>query len=218
MMWCFAFSGGGRAADSSSLPDLDIEYTEAKMMLDTTAQENAAMREQLRIAQEQIKSLTESLAIANAEGEVFKRETGELKLRMEALGLDAASPDRAKLEQRLLKAVSDLKIVQAEKEKLADQLVRLAEAVMRFLKTADSSDGDARMAIETEMRSTSEALGAMAGGAQQKVANAQQQPATLTDGKVISVKEELALVVANLGREQGVKIGMPFQIWRGEER
>ena len=42
--------------------------------------------------------------------------------------------------------------------------------------------------------------------------------AALTDGKVISVTEEFALVVANLGREHGVKLGMPFQIWRGEER
>ena len=32
------------------------------------------------------------------------------------------------------------------------------------------------------------------------------------------MKEELALVVANLGRAQGAKIGMPFQVWRGERQ
>src|SRR5947209_514656 len=71
---CLALSAAV-AGENGSLPDLDIEYTEAKMMLDTTAQENAALHAQLRMAQEQVKSLTESLAIANAEGEVFKRET-----------------------------------------------------------------------------------------------------------------------------------------------
>ena len=32
----------------------------------------------------------------------------------------------------------------------------------------------------------------------------------------ISVKEELALVVVNLGSRQGVKVGMPFQVIRGD--
>ena len=41
-------------------------------------------------------------------------------------------------------------------------------------------------------------------------------PATLTDAKVISIKEELALVVANVGRRQGVKVGMPFKVVRGD--
>ena len=203
------------AGSNSSLSDLDIEFTEAQVTLETVTQENALLRQQLKLAQSQVASLTESMAIANSEAEVFKRQTGELKLRMEALGLDAASPDKAKLEQRLLKAVSDLKIVETEKNKLADQLVRLSEAVVRYLRNASSIDGDARMAVEAEMRAASEALG-MPTNSQALVAA--PVPATLTDGMVISVKEEYALVVANVGREQGVKIGMPFQVWRGDER
>ena len=219
LIWFSALTGGGKAADTdSSLQDLDVEYTEAKVALQMAGDENDSLRAQLKLVQEQVKSLTESLAIANSESEVFKRETTDLKLRMEALGLDAASPDKAKLEQRLLKAVSDLKIVQGEKDKLADQLVRLAEVVVRFLKKASTNDGDARMALEIEMRSTSDALGMPSSNSPQKVAEAQAQPATLTDGMIISVKEEYALVVANLGREQGVKMGMPFQVWRGDER
>jgi hypothetical protein len=213
---CFA-AGEAVAGENSSLPDLDIEFTEAKVTLETVAEENQNLRAQLKLAQQQVKSLTESLAIANSEGEVFKRETSDLKLRSEALGLDAANPDKSKLEQRLLKAVSDLKIVQNEKDKLADQLVRLTEAVLRFLKKAESIDGDARMALETEMRATSEALG-VPGGSAKQLAEAQPVAATLTDGMVISMKEELALVIANIGREHGVKTGMPFQVWHGTDR
>ncbi len=194
----------------SSLSTLDIEFSEAKMTLQTMNAANAALSEKLKLSQEQVKSLTESLAISNSEAEVFKRESGELKLRMEALGLDAG--DKAKLEQRLLKAVSDLKIVQDEKDKLADQLLRMSEAMLRFLKTAVSTDAQARMAVETEMRATNEALGLPSAQA----VDAQAIPATLTDGMVITVKEEFALVVANLGSKQGVKIGMPFQVWRGD--
>ena len=38
---------------------------------------------------------------------------------MEALGVDAVSKDQAKLEQRLLNAVSDLQLMKKEKEATA---------------------------------------------------------------------------------------------------
>jgi len=199
------------AGERSSLTDTDIENTEAKVALESSVRENATLRQQAALAQQQVAALTESLALANSESEVFKRETGDLKLRLEALGLDAASPDKALLEQRLLKAVSDLKIVQDQKDKLSEQLIRIDEAVLRYLKNASSVDGDARMALETEIRSSTELLG-VAGAAQP--AESGDPAGTLTDARVISVKDELALVVANLGRQQGVKIGMPFQVWR----
>jgi hypothetical protein len=191
---------GALAGQKSSLTDLDIEYTEAKVALDGSQRENAALRQQVALVRQQVAALTDSLALANSESEVFKREASDLKLRLEALGLDAASPDKALLEQRLLKAVSDLKILQDQKQKLSDQLIRIDEAVLRYVKSASSIDGDARMALETEMRSSTALLGGDA-------------PGSLTDARVISVKDELALVVANLGRDQGARIGMPFQVW-----
>jgi hypothetical protein len=199
------------AADKSSLTDSDMETTEAKLALDSSERENAALRQQVALARQQVAAVTDSLVLANSESEVFKRETSDLKLRLEALGLDAASPDKALLEQRLLKAVSDLKIVEDQKEKLSDQLIRINEAILRYVKTASSVDGDARMGLETEMRSSTQLLG-IAGGVQ-PAANT-DTAGSLTDARVISVKDELALVVANLGRRQGVKIGMPFQVWR----
>jgi hypothetical protein len=206
------------AGDKTSLTDLDMEYTEAKLALDSSERENTALRQQLvyarqqlGLARQQMAALTDSLVLANSESEVFKRETSDLKLRLEALGLDSASPDKALLEQRLLKAVSDLKIIQDQKEKLSDQLTRMMEAVLRYVKNASSVDGDARMGLETEMRSSTELLGLA--GPQQAAASA-DAGGSLTDARVISVKDELALVVANLGRRQGAKIGMPFQVWR----
>ena len=37
------------------------------------------------------------------------------------------------------------------------------------------------------------------------------------DGSVISVKEEWSFVVGNFGDKQGVKIGMPLRVKRGDE-
>jgi hypothetical protein len=206
------------AGDKSSLTDLDMEYTEAKVALDGSERENTVLRQQLVFARQQLglvhqqmAALTDSLVLANSESEVFKRETSDLKLRLEALGLDSASPDKALLEQRLLKAVSDLKIVQDQKDKLSDQITRMMESILRYVKGASSVDGDARMALETEMRSATELLGL---SGPQQAATTADFTGSLTDARVISVKDELALVVANLGRRQGAKIGMPFQVWR----
>jgi hypothetical protein len=201
------------AADKSSLTDLDMEYTEAKVALDSSERANAVLRQQLALARQQLAGITDSLVLANSESEVFKRETSDLKLRLEALGLDSASPDKALLEQRLLKAVSDLKIVEDQKDKLCDQLVRINEAILRYVKNASSVDGDARMALETEMRSSTQLLG-IAGSLQPAAPSVANAAGSLTDARVISVKDELALIVANLGRRQGVRLGMPFQLLR----
>lgn len=201
------------AADPKDHGNLDIEFSEAKLTLDAVTQENQALRRQVEEARASLRTVTESLAISNGEAEVFRRQCGELKMRLEALGLDAGG-DKGKLEQRLLKAVSDLRVVQAEKDKLAEQLVRLSETVVRFVKSAVTTNADARMEVEQQMRATSEALGVKP----QQAVEAAPVPATLTDGMVISVKEEYALVVANLGSRQGVRMGMPFQVWRGDDR
>jgi len=217
-MVLLALAMGPAPAGGGSFSDLDIEFTEAKVTLQTVTAENTLLKQQLSEAQDAVKSLTDSLAVANSEAEVFRRESAELKLRMEALGVDGLSADKGKLEQRLLKAVRDLQIVQAEKDKLADELVQLSEAVLRFTKSATSEDADARLALEARMRSVAEALGIPGndtggpGGG-----NAASVPADLMNGMVISIKDELSLVVANIGSRHGVKVGMPLRVIRGED-
>jgi hypothetical protein len=38
------------------------------------------------------------------------------------------------------------------------------------------------------------------------------------DGSVISVKDEWSFVVGNIGEKQGVKIGMPMRVMRGDRK
>ncbi|HET9800233.1 MAG TPA: hypothetical protein VFP82_00970, partial [Chthoniobacterales bacterium] len=95
--------------------------------------QNEELRKQLSIQQKSLKTLTASLAESNAEAEVFRRKFADLESRMEALGLASASKDRAKLEQRLLAAVSDLRLAQKERDELRDQLLGLNEALLRYL-------------------------------------------------------------------------------------
>jgi hypothetical protein len=132
-------SAGGLAAQGNS------SLSESNM---------SEVRKQLEVQRESVKTLTESLAESNAEAELFRRKYSDLQLRMEALGLDAANKDRAKLEQRLLAAVSDLQLAQKEREQYRDQMLRLSEVMMQLLKSSTGGDAKARMELEAQLRST----------------------------------------------------------------
>ncbi len=172
--------------------------------------QNEELRRQLSLQQESVRTLTDSLAQSNAEAELFRRKFADLQLRMEALGLASADKDRAKLEQRLLNAVSDLKLFEKEREQYRDQMLRLGETVLRFLKTAESSDAQARMDLEAQLRSINDLIAKSDGE------GTEAQP-SLMDGSVISVKEEWSLVVGNIGEQQGVKMGMPLRVMRDDK-
>jgi hypothetical protein len=172
--------------------------------------QNEELRRQLSLQQESVKTLTDSLAESNAEAEVFRRKYSDLQLRMEALGLDSASKDRAKLEQRLLAAVSDLQLAQKERDGYRDQMLRLTESMLHLLKTSTGGDAQARAEVEAQLRATNELV------AKSSESGSPSEQPSLMDGSVISVKDEWSLVVGNVGEKQGVKIGMPLRVLRGD--
>jgi hypothetical protein len=186
-----------------------MENAETKVSAAALLSQNEELRAQLSLARASVRTLTDSLAESNAEAKRFRRKFTDLQLRMEALGLESASKDRAKLEQRLLSAVSDLHLLENEHEQYRDQMLRLSEAILYLLKTSTGGDAQARMEVEAQLRSSSQ----LVTGAQKPL----EERATLMDGNVISVKEEWSLVVGNLGEKQGVKMGMPMRVMRGDK-
>jgi hypothetical protein len=207
LMGCVTLARGLAAEGNSSLSDSKNEsgtVTAAALLA-----QKEELRRQLSLSQETVQTLTTSLAESNAEAELFRRKFADLQLRMEALGLASASKDRAKLEQRLLTAVSDLQLAQKERDQYRDQMMQLSETMLRYLKTAEGGDPQARMDVETQLRS----MNALVDNA----AKAQPQNGSLLDGSVISVKEEWSFVVGNFGAREGVKIGMPLRVKRGDD-
>jgi hypothetical protein len=199
-----------QAQRDSSLSESKVENAERTVTAGALLAQNEELREQLSIQQESLKTLTTSLAESNAEAELFRRKYSDLELRMEALGLQSADKDRAKLEQRLLAAVSDLQLAEKERDEFRDQLLRLNEAMFHYLQTSQGADAQARMDVETQLRATNELVSKTS-------ARPSQQPG-LMDGSVISVKGEWSFVVGNLGEMQGVKIGMPMRVLRDERK
>ncbi len=205
------------AEGSRSLTDSDMLFAQGATITVPPAQQRArddadALQEQNILLRSAIKSLTESLAISNSEAEAFKRQSNELSLRIEALGIAGVEKDEGKLEQRLLAAVRDLRLLKERHESAVNQLLRLTESIQMLMKSTEQIDPQVRMSVETELRKTNEVLGAPAAG------KAEPVEATLNDGMIVDMKDELALVVGNVGEKHGVQIGMPFQVWRGNKR
>ncbi|HKS04102.1 MAG TPA: hypothetical protein VJR49_01990 [Chthoniobacterales bacterium] len=200
-----------QAQGNSSLSESKNETLEGSAAAGSAAVENEQLRKQLSVVQESVKALTSSLAESNAEAEELRRKYSDLQLRMEALGLASANKDRTKLEQRLLSAVSDLQLAQKTRDEYRDQMLRLNETILRYIKTSQADDAQARMDVETQLRSLNELIA--------KSTNSPETPEPgLMDGSVISVKEEWSFVVGNLGEKQGVKIGMPMRVMRDDRK
>ena len=205
---CLALAHG-LAAENSSLSDSNLETAEVKVTAETLLSQNETLRQQLSLDRETQKTLTDSLVVSNAEAELFRRKYSELQLRMDALGVESVSKDRAKLEQRLLKAVSDLQLMNKEKEAYREQLLKLTETVLRYVKSTESVDPEARMGMEAQLRATNQLLAAKDGSSPNE-----ETVSDLMGGRVLSVKAEWSLVVGNLGARQGVKLGMPLRVVR----
>jgi len=217
---CVIAASVAQAQGNSSLTESKIESTELRQGVVTAEMllaQNEELRRQLSIQQESLKTLTASLAESNAEAEVFRRKFADLESRMEALGLASASKDRAKLEQRLLAAVSDLRLAQKERDELRDQLLGVNEALLRYLQTSQGGDAQARADVETQLRKTNELVGRSTRLPQGNGGQASDQ-ASLMDASVLSVKDEWSFVVANIGEQQGVKIGMPLRVMHEEQK
>lgn len=206
LIGCITLARGLAAEGDSSLSDSKVEN--APVTAAALLAQNDELRQQLSLSQETVQTLTTSLAESNAEAEVFRRKFNDLQLRMEALGLASADKDRAKLEQRLLTAVSDLQLAQKDRDQFRDQMLQLSETVLHYLKTTEGGNAQARSEVEAQLRGTNALV--------ERSANTSLPQVSLLDASVIGVKEEWSFVVGNFGAQQGVKIGMPLRVKRGD--
>jgi hypothetical protein len=207
------FSGiSPRAHSAGSLSDLDIEFSELKVSIEGLLDENRQLREALVLNAKAHSDVRQNLADASNEAAVFKRQAKQMRLRIDALGIEAVGGDRAKLEQRLLVSMGELRASNEQKDKCSAALVKLAEAVSLYFRSM-MVNPRARTVLDGELRKANQAL-----GVQQKDLQEKASPLTLiTGGVVVSVKNDLELIVIDTGERDGVKIGMPFQIIRDEK-
>jgi hypothetical protein len=175
------------AGDASSSPDL-----------------SALTREQLEA---RVKTLTDSLASANTESEYFREQWTELKLRDEALGVEALTVDESKMEDKLVQAVKELYQSEMKRREALVILDKILVSTDQMLQTAPNYDPKVRAEYEVASRSAKAYLAGHSGAAI-------PLGVSLADGRIADTNPELNAVILNLGKSQGVKEGMPFLIYQ----
>ncbi len=172
----------------------------------------SALRERQILLEATIRSLTDSLVQSNLDAETSRRQAADLALKLEIFGIFNIDTDQTSGDQKLLASVRALRDLKEQGDEARLELTRLTEAVLTLLKTADHVDPIARLAVETELRRVREMSGENSSGAK-----AQAIPASLDHAAVVDVKDELSLVIANIGRKQGVQAGMSFKVMRAKK-
>ncbi len=156
-----------------------------------------------------IKELEDSLALALTEADYFHQQWVELKLKNEALGIDALTDDEKALQEKLVRLVGEL--YQSEKRRLQ------AEKTLQGLMDAGRALHEAGMLEQAQRRAEYEV--AVRRARQVLEGNASDLIRISPDynsGTVTSANEELGVVVVNFGRTQKAEVGMPYRILRGE--
>lgn len=209
---CLAPSGLVAQRDASSLSFTNSESggsaeVSAVVAIEKLVAENRRLKAELENAKQ-------VAAGATAEAEVFKRQVQEFALRMEALGASTTTPSA--LEQRVLQAANALRQSESARDELSKSLALLAQVASEYAKRPDA---EAKLALDSELARVDDVLGrVIAGDMVAKTPEADETVPRLLSGKVSAVKSDIACIVINLGSNQGVKDGMPFEVRRGEHR
>jgi hypothetical protein len=172
----------------------------------------AALQESVIILRATVEELSQSLALANAEAETFKRQAEELALRLDTLGLLELDGSPEALEQKLLAAMREVRLLETRNLELESALLGLTESILAVLMEAADVPPNIRVDLETQMRKAGELLGSLPG-----VEEARPVETTLTNAMIVETKPEISLLILNVGSTHGARIGTPFHIFRGDQ-
>ncbi len=165
-------------------------------------------REQL---QARVKALSESLASANTEAEFFRQQWQDLRLRDEALGVEALTVDESKLEDKLVQAVKELYQSEMKRREALNILGKLLDTSGKLVQTAPNYDPKVRADYEVACRAAHDYI---AGHFAASIPLA----SSISDARISDVNPELNTVILNVGKTLGVKEGMIFLLYRDSQQ
>ena len=187
----------------------NLEMVELKAQLETSARLVTELETKLAAEKARTASLTQSLATATSQATQAMESYKRLRELMEGLGVGALEGSTDQVQDRLLSALKDLRLVDEQKQKVSEALMSLSEATLAYVKTSQSSDPEARKKLDQVLDAAEQVV---------RTANAtgtaEAGPGDLHNARVVSYTSEQGVVVFNLGARDGVKVGMPFTVFR----
>ncbi len=162
--------------------------------------------ENARLKRENL-ALQESLAAANRREKESAEVLAKIKLGLEALGKNLLDGN----DDRLVKAVSNLEILDRRVKQIEGAALRLSASVQSYLKSAIAADPDARAQVEARLREVEVVLGL------RNKPEKHVDRGSLQHARVVSIDAESGVVVLNVGEREGARIGYRFTIMRGDQ-
>lgn len=190
-----------------------FELQELNTTLQVAAQKIQALEAQVAASKDKNEALAQSAAASNQEAQELKDRYERLRGLLEGLGIAALENNREQTQDRLLSALADLRLSEASRQKLADGLMELAEASLAFAKTVQNPDPVTGDRLQKALVKAEATLA----GAATKTTEDVAAPADLQDARVVSLKNELGIAVLGVGARDGVKPGMPFDVFREDK-
>ncbi len=197
----FAYWGVAGAQTNESAR---LELDELRLVLGRMRAENQDLKMQAGQREAVIRKLQESLVLARTESELFQRKWTEAQLRAQTLGANPSDTEAETAHRQLAETVRRLYLANAERQQLASQLQRLVVAVQSNANIAAEVEATVALLAPTTNKSAAVSSKATA------------LTGTLADAKIVDVNDQLRVVVLNIGAQQGVRIGMPFIVRRGD--
>lgn len=190
-----------------------FELQELNMTLQVAAQKIQTLETALAASKDKNAALAQSAAASNQEAIDLKDRYDRLRGLLEGLGISAIETNPQKTQERLLSSLSDLRIAETSRQKLADCLMELAESSLAFAKTVTSPDAITGDRLQKSLLNAESTLAVASARPLETTAPA----ASLQDARIVSLKNELGITVLSVGARDGVKPGMPFEIYREDK-
>lgn len=130
----------------------------------------------------------------------------EARRTLEALGIGHLSGDK----NQLVEAAAEIEVLNQRLLDLETSVLKFSNSVLSYLGVATDDSPELRADVEAGLRQLETTLGF-------RDEPQMDYAGELSNAKVISIDSESGVIVLNLGRKQGVRVGMPFQLFRGDE-
>ena len=190
----------------------NIETIELRAALDASIKQTKELKyENDKLMQMNI-NLRNSLMASNAESEEFRSSYSKMRLQLEALGIETITDGDKGVESRLLKAMNDIRLLEEDNMRISEALINLSDKALQLIdqsKGNEKNSDDLKVLLGSAVDDADKALGI---GVGQEISG--NIRGTIHEAKIISVKNDYGMVVFNVGRDAGAKIGMPFRLFR----
>lgn len=181
----------GLAAVVSGQEKEDVE-AELLRKIERLEKQNSVLRTSYAQAQKELADTAEKFA--------------EVRRRLEALG----GTTQGGSEERLVRATADIEVLNDRLRKVEETAVRLSGTIIVYMKQAIAEDAQSRANVESLIRELDMVLGL-------RHQPLREGAGTLADARIISIDSQSGLIVLNVGSTEGLRVGTPIRITRGDQ-